>query len=51
MMEGQHDLPIIEIRHPGVDIADRNQIRLPTAFLNFAQNLNDRLREIVVESE
>lgn len=51
MVKGEHDLPVIKICHPRIDIADRDQIRVAAAFLNFAQDLHDRLGEVVVESK
>lgn len=38
----EDDFPVVEVHHPRVDVADRDQAGV-VAFADLAQNLDDRL--------
>jgi hypothetical protein len=48
VVEGEQQLPIVEVRHAGVDLVHAHQLRLDG---EFDQRLDDRLGEVVTERE
>ena len=48
MVQREQQLPVVEVRHPSVDLIDADQRGVR---LEVRQNLNDRIREVVIERE
>jgi hypothetical protein len=48
MMEREQELPIVELGHPRIDGADGHELGIG---LEVLQDLDDRLREVLVERE
>lgn len=48
VVESKQELPVVEVRHSGIDAIDPHQLGVD---LELGQDLHDRIREVVVESE